>query len=346
MKNKYKTNILRALTVMLTLSTPAFAEEFLNGKTVRIVTTGTPGGQSDQMARIFADALNRFYPSSKARVENMRQQGNVVALKEVYESGPREIDIAIISAGPIFKQMTTDNLPFDLSNMPAIGSLASSNYLVALRNDTNWDFTENSQTQSQLKIGVHYSASSDYLISQLLNSQTNLDILAVPGFETDIMVSTLLAGDFNAILMAAADPVSQNFPSELKPLLLIGQSSTYPEYTHGTPRLREVITSTAENDIVNVIEKISDAGRILLAEPSISSDDMRDLEAAFSMIVRDVTYVSNNHDINVEISPTSGSDVDILLDALLSPTSVIASEVSTALVCGEARSATRSKNCE
>lgn len=341
-----KIAVVAALHSTLAASAAMADTEFLGGKTLRIVTTGTPGGQSDQMARIFAEAINRLHPSANARVENMRKQGNVVALKDVYESGPKEIDITIISAGPIFKQITSDDLPFDLSKMPAIGALASSNYLLAARNDADWSFDVEKYTQKQLKIGVHYKASSDYLISQLVNSETNLDVLAVPGFETDVMVSTLLAGDFNAILMGAADPVAQNFPSDLKPLLLIGQSTTYPEYTNGTPRLRDVVAHDADAEIVSIIEKISDAGRILLAEPSISASDKADLEATFSALVVDEHYIAENAAIEVEISPTSGADVDALLDALLAKDSPVSGKLNRALACGENQAANRSGKCE
>lgn len=330
----------------IALTGPSLAQdEFVGGKAIRIVTTGTPGGQSDQMARIFADAVQNLHPDTQVRVENMRAQGNVVALKEVYESGPKEIDIAIISAGPILKQMTDENLPFDLSKMKAIGSLASSNYLLAVRNDAQWDLRAEKFTQPQLTIGVHYRAASDYFMSQLLNTQTNLDIKAVEGFETDVMVTTLLAGDFNAILLGASDPVSKNFPADLKPVLLIGQSNTYPDFTKSAPRLRDSLSQPSDMEIVNVLETISDAGKILLAEPSISQDDLNDVISAFTTIVSDPAYVTENQKIDIAISPSDAATINSLFSSLLSKDNALSLKIQSALSCGVEQAEHRVGEC-
>jgi tripartite-type tricarboxylate transporter receptor subunit TctC len=342
-----KNGLAKAALAVMVAASPVLAEDddFVSGKAIRIVTTGTPGGQSDQMARIFADAITRRHPETSVRVDNMRTQGNVVAMKDVYDSGPKEIDIAIISAGIIFKQMTDQDLPFDLSEMKAIGSLASSNYMLAIRNDKQWDLSAKKFTQEQLQIGVHYRAASDYFMSQLLNVTTNLDIKAIEGFETDVMVTTLLAGDFNAILMGASDPVSQNFPTDLKPVLLIGQSQTYPDFANGAPRLRDVASNEIEMDIVNVLESISDVGRILLAEPGISDGDLTDLISDFEEIVNDENYLEANKKIDVSISPSNAKNVNELFDALLSSDSPINKKIQSALACGAAQADSRRDDC-
>ena len=227
-------------------------------QSIRIfTTTGTPGGASDQFARAFAKALERDQPGAAVTVQNLRSKGNVVVIKDVYEFGSREINLTVVSAGVIFDQLSKGNeLPFDLSKMPAVGSFTSSNFLLGLGSGTEWDFKIPRAEQPQLKIAVHYRSASDYFFAVLMNAVTNLNILPAEGFETDIMKTMFLAGDLNAIMLSGTDPEAGLVESgEMKPVLLIG-TAEYPKSFSGAARLVDVVDPKADQ----VVRQSSAAG--------------------------------------------------------------------------------------
>ncbi len=307
----------------------------LTQKAIRIFTTGTPGGASDQFARVFAQALERSQPGASVTVQNLRSKGNVVVIKDVYESGSREINLTVISAGVIFDQLSKGNeLPFDLSKMPAVGSFTSSNFLLGVGQGAEWDFKKPRADQPQLRIAVHYRSASDYFFAVLLNAITNLNILPAEGFETDIMKTMFLAGDLNAIMLSGTDPETGLVESgDLKPVLLVG-TTEYPSSFSRAVRLADVVDAKADPEVVKTVQQVSDFGRLLLAAPKTSPETLDALRVAFSRISNDPAYKSDLEAAGLVSAPRPGDQVDVFLKHLLGEGSSLRPKIAAAMDCG------------
>ena len=318
----------------------------LEGRSIRIVTTGTPGGASDTLARIFADSLAEKVPGVSCTVVNMRSKGNVVALKEVYESGERDIVLSVISAGVIFQQISKGGeLPFDLARMPAIGSFTSSYFALGLGKDVAWDFSKARGTQPQLKIGVHYRSASDFFFAALLNQVTNLNIKIAEGFETDVMQTMFLAGDFNAIVFSAVGSELDTVKSgDLKPALLIGTGS-YASVVASAPRLPEVVTPDADPEIVSTMQQITDCGRVLLAAPSTPPEVVDALRAAFDAVVKSESYAAKTATLGEGLDPKNGAEVSALFGRLFAAGSPLQAKLKAAVECGRLAGEGGGGNC-
>ncbi|MEP7172690.1 MAG: hypothetical protein ABI705_04280 [Aestuariivirga sp.] len=319
------------------LSSKARAQESapLTQKAIRIFTTGTPGGASDQFARVFAKALERDQPGASVTVQNLRSKGNVVVIKDVYESGSREINLTVISAGVIFDQLSKgDKLPFDLSKMPAIGSFTSSNFLLGVGPGADWDFKKPRAAQPQLRIAVHYRSASDYFFAVLLNAITNLNVLPAEGFETDVMKTMFLAGDLNAIMLSGTDPEAGLVESgDMKPILLVG-TTEYPKSFSSAARLADVVDPKADPEVVKTVQQVSDFGRLLLAAPKTSPEALDALRLAFSRISNDPAYKSDLEVAKLVSAPQSGDQVDLFLKQLLGEGSSLRPKLAAAMDCG------------
>lgn len=304
-------------------------------KAVRIFTTGTPGGASDQFARIFARALERDQPGASVIVQNLRSKGNIVVIKDVYESGSREINLTVISAGVIFDQLSKgDKLPFNLSKMPAIGSFTSSNFVLGVGRGTDWDFKKPRAAQPQLRIAVHYRSASDYFFAVLLNAITNLNILPAEGFETDVMKTMFLAGDLNAIVLSGTDPEAGLVESgDMKPVLLIG-AAEFPKQFSGAARLADVVDPKADQELVKTVQQVSDFGRLLLAAPKTSPEALSVLRAAFLRISADPVYTSDLEAAGLISTPRPGEQVDVFLKQLLGEGTSLRLKITAAMECG------------
>lgn len=327
-----------ALPLVAVPTAPILAQDaagMLAGRSVRIVTTGTPGGASDTLARIFADSLTEKFAGISCTVVNMRSKGNVVALKEVYEAGNRDIVLAIVSAGVIFQQIAKGGeLPFDLSGMPAIGSFSSSYFALGLGKDVSWDFSRPRGSQPQLKIGVHYRSASDFFFAALLNQVTNLNIKIAEGFETDVMRTMFLAGDFNAVVFAAVGSDLDSVKAgELKPALLIGTGS-YSPVVASAPRLSEVTLPGADPEIVSTMQQITDCGRVLISAPSTPPEVVAALRAAFDAVVKSESYALKAAQLGEGLDPKSGTDVSELFGRLFKDGSQLQAKLRAAVECG------------
>ena len=256
-------------------------------------------------------------------------------IKDVFESGSREINLTVISAGVIFDQLSKgDKLPFDLSKMPAVGSFTSSNFLLGVGRGTEWDFKKPRAAQPQLKIAVHYRSASDYFFAVLLNAITNLNILPAEGFETDVMKTMFLAGDLNAIMLSGTDPEAGMVESgDMKPILLIG-AAEYPKPFSGAARLADVVDPKADQELVKTVQQVSDFGRLLLAAPKTSPEALDALRAAFMRISADPVYRSELEASGLVSSPRPGEQVDVFLKQLLGEGTSLRMKITAAMECG------------
>jgi tripartite-type tricarboxylate transporter receptor subunit TctC len=65
--------------------TPAQADPFYKGKTIRIIIGSTPGGFYDRWARLFARYMGKYIPGQPEIVaQNMPGAGSVIAAKHVF----------------------------------------------------------------------------------------------------------------------------------------------------------------------------------------------------------------------------------------------------------------------
>ena len=257
-------------------------------------------------------------------------------MKEVYRVGAREVNLSLISAGILFQQLSKGKeLPFDLSRMPAVGAFTSSYFLLGLRKGTIWDFDKPRSEQQQLKIGVHYRSASDYFFAILLNAVTNLNIKPVEGFETDVMKTTFLAGDFNAMIVSASENEATLIDSgDLKPLVLIGRSE-YPEFVTAGVALSEITNPDASIEVVRTMQEITDFGRILIAAPNTDLETVGLIRQLFDEITARTDYEEAVEKAGLQSAPRPGKDVQRLFAELFNERSKLRSQISAAVECGQ-----------
>ena len=76
----YLFNLLISLSVFVAVSTPASAEEFFKGKTIRIIVGYSPGGGYDTYARAAARHMGKYIPGNPTFiVQNMTGAGSLIA---------------------------------------------------------------------------------------------------------------------------------------------------------------------------------------------------------------------------------------------------------------------------
>ena len=96
----YLFNLLISLSVFVAVSTPASAEEFFKGKTIRIIVGYSPGGGYDTYARAAARHMGKYIPGNPTFiVQNMTGAGSLIAANYTARNAMVAIKVHHLSGG-------------------------------------------------------------------------------------------------------------------------------------------------------------------------------------------------------------------------------------------------------
>ena len=185
------TVFLITLTLICPLDLPA--APFYEGKTIRIICGGGPGGGLDRMARIFAKHLPKYIPGNPTIiVENMSGAGNIIAANYLYNiAKPDGLTIGVIQRGLPFGQLLKiEGVKFDLTKFAWIGSPAVESIVLTVRSDTPYKSVEDLRNaKSPIKMGAAGVASSSTQFCVLLKAFTGIKNIQVVQYPTSSEVA-------------------------------------------------------------------------------------------------------------------------------------------------------------
>ncbi|MDH7794060.1 MULTISPECIES: substrate-binding domain-containing protein [unclassified Beijerinckia] len=111
------------------LMTPAIAQDVVPARIVRFVVPFGPGGPTDVLARIVADAMRGKWPAGTI-VENRAGAGSMIGTTFVARSEPDGTTIGVVTSSYMINPAVREKMPFDTStDLRGLTQLASS-YLV------------------------------------------------------------------------------------------------------------------------------------------------------------------------------------------------------------------------
>ncbi len=121
---------LAALVAALAPSAPSRAEPVFPSRVVKMIVPYPPGGGTDLLARVLADALGRKWGQSVI-VENIGGAGGNVGAAQVARADPDGYTLLLASPGPIAtNSYMYKDMPYDPAQWVPIAVLATSPYVL------------------------------------------------------------------------------------------------------------------------------------------------------------------------------------------------------------------------
>ena len=322
--------------IAITHGRHSYADNALDGTTIRVIIAHKAGNTTDTMARLFAKTLEKYLPDSSINVQNLDGNGGTLAMNEIHEAKGSLVTIGFVNSSVVFSQVTQgDALPYDIKDFHWIGALASSQRVLVVRKDAmdRADPTASSAGAKPLVSLAMSASAQNYIDGLLLNSMTRLRLKMVPGFKTDQQNAMLLAGDADAGIGTYENFREFVEAGDLVPVLKFGTVG-YPDALKALPTLEDVALPNAPGDVIALSTQLSDMGRFVVAAPATPAAQQDALAAAFNQVVADPDYLNGLKAANFIGTPADAQVATKFIADLLGNEATL-KELKAVIACGQ-----------
>jgi tripartite-type tricarboxylate transporter receptor subunit TctC len=200
------------------------AQDNWPSQTIKLIVSYPPGGNTDAVARIAADFMQKALGGATVVVVNQAGAGGIVGTNAVATAKPDGYTLCMCAVGPITIAPAIEKLPYDpLKDLVPI-SLVSTNPLVLLVNPS----VKASSTQQLVALaranpnGLNYSSagvgSLTYFAAELFKYKTGTQITNVPYRGGTEATMAALAGNVQLTFANMSDALAQSKGSKLRAL--------------------------------------------------------------------------------------------------------------------------------
>jgi tripartite-type tricarboxylate transporter receptor subunit TctC len=315
------------------------AEDFYQGKQVKVVVGFTTGGFYDRWARLLSRYMPKYIPGHPSFVvQNMPGAGSIVATNYVYGvAKPDGLTIGVPS-----NAIYLDNLvgrkeaQFDVKKFNWIGAPVREPMIFYMRTDAPYKTIQDIRNAKEPpKCGSTGTVSSDFTLSRMLEETLPpLKITTVLGYpggaEIDIAVEKgeVVCRGMTASPFFGREPfLSWQKKNFVRLLLFSGDKRD--ERMPDVPTIHEIFdkekvpqNSRRVADVILAAEKF---GRPIVTTPGVPAERVRMLRRAFDQSIKDPELLAEAQKQRMDVDPESGENLAKLAQRILDqPAEVIA----------------------
>lgn len=315
----------------------AQAEPFYRGKTIRIMIGSTPGGFYDRWARLFARYMPKYIPGQPEIVaQNMPGAGSVIATNHVFNVGkPDGLTLAMpLNSVYVDQLVGRKEVQFDLRKFHWIGSPAVESVIMYMRSDTPFrTVADIIKAKEAPKCGSTGTASSDYILSKVLEETVNAKFNTVQGYpggsEIDLAVEKgeVVCRAHSTSAHFGREPFDtwhkKNFDRHI-----IQTAKKRDSRAADVPTLEEIFDQhkvpANSRRFAQVVLAAGDFGRPILVTPGTPPDRVKILRDALVKTLNDPEVIAEAKKGRMDIDPTSGEELESLVKEIFdSPPDVL-----------------------
>lgn len=332
-----RNSFLAWIIVLLSGAVASAQTPFYQGKTLTIVVATKAGDVYDLYPRLLAEYLPKYLPGNpNVIIQNVAGAAGLIATNQVYNlAKPDGLSIGAIYPALYFEQMAKrPEVKFDWNKFHWIGSMASSNTLMYIRNDTGIKTIEDVRTAAAPpKCGATGVTSAAYYMPKLLEDAIGTKFSVVSGY---IAGSDIDLAVERGEVQCRAFTVSTYFARE--PFISWRKKNfvrvLYQTGTRRDARLKDIPTftelmekhKTPENirQLVKVVNASDEFGRPIVAPPGLAPDKIKILREAFNKAVSDPALLADAQKRRLDMDPSTGEELDTLAkDVMTAPPAIV-----------------------
>jgi tripartite-type tricarboxylate transporter receptor subunit TctC len=338
--NKYIAGLAALLFLTLFHGKASAQAPFYQGKTLTIVVATKAGDVYDLYPRLLAEYLSKYIPGNpNVIIQNVAGAAGLIATNQVYNlAKPDGLTLGAIYPALYFEQLASrPEVKFDWNKFQWIGSMASSNTLMYIRNDTGIKTVEDVRTApTPPKCGATGVTSAAYYMPKLLEDAIGAKFNIVSGY---IAGSDIDLAVERGEVQCRAFTVSTYFAREP----FIGWRKRdfvrvlYQTGNRRDARLKDVPTfnelmekhKTPKDvrQLVNVVVASDEFGRPLVAPPGVAPDKIKILREAFNKAVNDPALLADAEKRRLDIDPSTGEELNALAKQVMTAPPAIVEKV-------------------
>jgi tripartite-type tricarboxylate transporter receptor subunit TctC len=312
------TAIVAAALSMPTVARSASVEEFYKGRTVSLIIGFSAGTGYDIYARLLARFIGRHIPGNPTVIaQNMPGAGSLKAAMYVYAVVPKDgAVIATIGRSAPLEPLLGE-AQFDGRGFTWLGSIASSSSLCA-----TWHATAIKTWQDVLTkpfaLAGEGSGSEPDSFARILKNIFGAKVKLVTGYPGgNEMNLAIERGEVDGRCGWSWDSIKSTRPDWLRDrkinLLAVFSLQKAVDIPAEVPLIGDLAATQEQRQILRLHLAGQSFGRPFFTSPGVPEDRKAALRTAFDATMQDPDFIAETNKVKLEISPTSGAEIDRLL---------------------------------
>lgn len=326
-----KTFFGRILVVLMALFvgySTAAAEDFYQGKTVRLMVFGAPGGGYDTYTRMIARHLGQYIPGHPSTiVENMTGAGGLVLANYLYKRAePDGLTFGTFNNSLIVQHALGDpKIRLDFKKFGWVGAPSVGAPVCMVMGYTGLKTLEDVLNYKKpLKVGATRAGSTGYDLPLIMNKTLGTKFEVVSGYTGTSTTRIALqkrelqafCSQWESMRVTARSMLDAPDGDKLIPFIINERSWEDPEVKN-LPTFKEAIKDPKKYAIYEGWAFQMDFQRAFSLPPGTPKDRLEILRKAFIETVKDPELLKEAKKAKLVFTPVPGERVDKLVDAIL-----------------------------
>ena len=309
-----------ALTLGACRFTPAIADDFYKGKTIKLYIGSGPGGGYDLFGRLVARHIGKHLPGNPTVTpQNMPGAGSILATNYIYNVAPKDgLSLAIASPSlALIEALQTPGVRFKTEKLNWIGRISPNINVTVTRRGSTVKTVDDARKQETL-ISAIAATSPLTLASQVMNATAGTRFKLVRGYADS--AATLLAMERGEVEGTTASWAT--LKSTRSEWIKTGAVNLLVQYAlqrsrdlKDVPAATEAATSPDDKRLLSLFVSGADVGYAIFTAPGVSPDRIEILRAAFTQMTLDPAFKEDSEKWGIDLEPMAGSDLQTMIES-------------------------------
>jgi tripartite-type tricarboxylate transporter receptor subunit TctC len=325
----------------LCLGTSARAQEdvaaFYRGKQLRMLVGTGPGGGYDLFARAVARHIVDHIPGNPTViVQNQPAAGGLVMVNQLYSLGPKDgtVMAAPVNGIPTAPLLEPAAARFDATRLNWIGSTNRETY-VAYAWHAAGVRSLAELMQKQLIVGATAAGTTLVDFPLVTNKILGTRFRVVRGYDSTPQINVAMErGEVEGIGGIGWQSVKTTIPQWIadKKITVIAQYGLHrdPDLA-AAPTMLELAKTDADRQALTMMFARTEYGRPYFVPPDVPPARVEALRRAFDATMKDPAFIADAAQLQLELSPITGEEVQALVAKLAVTPAEISARVRAAL---------------
>jgi tripartite-type tricarboxylate transporter receptor subunit TctC len=319
-----RTHVCTVLALSIIFLPPAVAaEDFYQGKQIRLISGSDAGGGYDAYARLLARHWPGFIPGHPSIVvQNMPGASSMKAMNEIANNAPKDgTVVAGVQNNIAFEPLlnisgSRENAKFDPLALNWIGAATKDVSIAAIWHTSSIRTVQDAMKRS-VNTGASGPATSTSITARIMNSVLGTKFNVINGYKSQNAINLAIErGEVEGTIgvqYATIVTTNPNWLSEKQIRIIVQVAQEKHPDMPDVPLLRDLVTTQEARQEVDLAFASLSMGRPFLAPGGLPADRIKILRDSFMAAFDSPALRADAKKVKLEVIPMRGEDVNKLL---------------------------------
>ena len=303
------------------------AEEFYQGRQVRLIVSSGAGGGYDVYSRMLSRHIVRNLPGVKIVVQNMPGASGLAAINHMYNAAEKDGSVFgdTYSTMPLYPLLDGANAKFDVLKLNWLGSISRALSVCIAWHANDYKTLEDAVTR-QMRLSSTGATGWRSILPNFYNEVGGTRFQLILGYDS--------AGAYLAIERGEVDGSCTTYDTlsatqidwiQGKKITFLAQFGLQPHPDlAGVPMGLDRIKKPDDRQAAELILSQQEMGRPYMMPPGVPQDRVAYFREAFTKTMNDTAYREESKRTNLMVDPLTGAEMDaIIKKAYATPTKTV-----------------------